>query len=177
MSRDRLLLALERLRSSDWARFERFASAFLAAEFDDLRTTAAPSGDEGRDSELFSPLGEPSIALQYSVAEGWREKIRKTVKRVSATLPEVRVLLYATNQQVGADADSIKKDMRKEHGLSVDVRDRQWFVDRVLGDTRREAAAEELARYVVDPLLASRGLQLRAASPLTTPETVAASHI
>lgn len=51
----RLELALERLQPSDWNRFERLSSAFLASEFDDIRTVASPSGDDGRDAvEILS---------------------------------------------------------------------------------------------------------------------------
>lgn len=52
MNSRRLELALKELQSSDWRLFEKLCSAFLSSEFDDLRTTASPSGDEGRDAEL-----------------------------------------------------------------------------------------------------------------------------
>ena len=69
-------LALERMEHSDWAYFEQVCSAFLVPDFPNLRTMAQPSGDGGRDSEIFSPEGKPSIAAQYSVAADWRAKIR-----------------------------------------------------------------------------------------------------
>lgn len=47
MISNRLELSLERLKSSDWNRFERLSSAFLADEFDDIRTVASASGDGG----------------------------------------------------------------------------------------------------------------------------------
>lgn len=53
MSEKRLQLALERLSFSDWERFERFASEFLAAEMPDLRTVAGPSGDGGGTLNYF----------------------------------------------------------------------------------------------------------------------------
>ena len=80
-TRPRLEFALERLQPSDWHRFERLSSAFLANEFDSLRTVASSSGDDGRDAELFSPLSEPRVAVQYSIAADWNAKITATVTR------------------------------------------------------------------------------------------------
>lgn len=170
----RLELALERLQSSDWGRFERVASAFLACEFDDLRTVANPGGDEGRDAELFSPLAEPTVVIQYSIATDWRAKINKTVRRLQETIPGALVLVYATNQVVGAEWDTLKKALRTKHGLSLDIRDRNWFVERVLGSAAKQCAAEELATAIVDPYLSSAGVGPYVQSELSSPEAVAA---
>lgn len=174
MITNRLQLALERLQPSDWHRFEKLASAFLASEFDSLRTTASASGDDGRDSELFAPATEPKVLLQYSVSADWARKIRLTVQRIRQTFPDTLVLIFVSNQVIGAGADSIKREVRKEHGLSLDVRDRSWFVERVLGSPEREGAAEELAQAIVDPFLASAGVTSHAPSDLSSPEAIAA---
>lgn len=170
----RLQLALDRLEPSDWGRFERIASAFLASEFDELRTVANPGGDEGRDAELFSPLVEPTVVVQYSVAQDWKAKIQKTVKRLNETIPGALVLIYATNQVVGAKCDDLKKTLRTNHGLTLDVRDRSWFVERVLHSAVRQQAAEELAIAIVDPFLSSAGVGPHVQSELSSPEAVAA---
>lgn len=158
MITDRLKLALERLQVSDWHRFERLASAFLASEFDDLRTTASPSGDEGRDSELFAPPGEPTVLLQYSIASDWAGKTNRTTRRIQETFPGALVLVFVSNQMIGAAADPIKRRLRQDYGLSLDVRDRTWFLDQVLGSPAREKASEELAHAIVDPYLAAAGV-------------------
>ena len=174
MITNRLQLALERLHPSDWHRFERLASAFLASEFDGLRTTASPAGDEGRDAELFVYATEPKILLQYSVATDWGGKIRQTVRRIHETFPGALALVFVSNQVIGASADRIKREVRKDNGLSLDVRDRNWFVERVLGSPSREKAAEELAQAIVDPYLASTGVTVYAPSVLSAPEAIAA---
>jgi len=174
MVTNRLSLALERLEPGDWSRFEKLASVFLASEFDDLRTTATPSGDAGRDGELFSPVAEPSVVLQYSVATSWQRKIEDTLRRLKKTLPDIRVLVFLSNQVIGAAADKIKQKARKDYGVSLDIRDRSWFLDRVLGSIACERAAEELARIVVDPYLASVGVGPHTPSELSSPETIAA---
>ncbi|MFN7971247.1 MAG: hypothetical protein U0166_02705 [Acidobacteriota bacterium] len=169
----RLRLALELLRPSDWERFERLASSFLAAEFDDLRTVAAPSGDEGRDSELFSPGTEPSVVLQYSVAGDWTSKIRLTAARLAKTLPDARILVYLSNQAIAAAADDLKRELRK-NGVALDVRDKSWFLDRVNGSRASERAGEELAVAIVDPYLTDKGISHHPPAQLTSPEAVAA---
>lgn len=174
MITNRLQLALERIQPSDWNRFEKFASAFLVTEFDDLRTVASASGDGGRDSELFSPSGEPKVLLQYSVASDWSAKIYRTVKRIQTTFPDALVLVFVSNQEIGASADSVKRRLRENHSLSLDVRDRNWFVERVLQSPANERAAEELSRVIVDPYLANSGVTSHAPSDLSSPEAIAA---
>ena len=147
MISNRLELALERLQPSDWNRFERLASVFLATEFDELRTVASPSGDEGRDAELFSTASEPNVVIQYSVSADWRGKINATARRLNKTIPNALILIYITNQVIGAGSDSLKKTLRAKQGLTLDIRDRHWFLERVFESTGRQQAAEELARH------------------------------
>lgn len=152
-TKKRFECALERLKSSDWARFEELASEFLASEFTKLRTTASPSGDGGRDSELFSPEGSPKILFQYSVSKDWDTKIKKTVSRISTAFPEAGYLIYVTNQVIGASADKLKKLIREKNGLILDIFDRSWFVERTMSNDQRISIAEKLAKEFVDPLL------------------------
>ena len=69
MNRKLFELALDKTRSSDWEYFEELSSGFLASELTSLRTMASPSGDGGRDSELFSSDGNTYVAVQYSVSK------------------------------------------------------------------------------------------------------------
>lgn len=174
MKRERLDLALERLKGSQWGRFEEFASEFLSGEFPNLRTVASPSGDQGRDAELFSEADNSSVLLQYSVRADWESKIRETAERLSETLPEAQVLIYATNQIVGANGDSLRKQLREEHRLHLDIRDRNWFLERRNSGAQQEGAAESLAEDIVDPYLASREIIDDKPSALTNPELRAA---
>ena len=164
----RLELALEQLKVR-WERFEKFASEFLAVEFPDLRTVASASGDSGRDAELFAPVSDPTQVLQYSVTKDWAAKIRGTARRISETLPAVRLLIYVTSQGIGAKADNLKKEMRAGYQLFLDVRDRSYFLERYRFDHRTEAAAESLATDIVDPYLASKGV-------LSQPNAIFASY-
>jgi len=170
----RLELALERMQSSDWQRFEKIASIFLSSEFDELRTVASQSGDGGRDAELYSSTGEPSVVIQYSVAVDWRGKINATVKRLRETMPNVHTLLYLTNQVVGANCDELRKALRSKYGLSLDIRDRRWFIERVSKTMANQQAAEELACIIVDPYLNFAGVGPYVQAELSSPEAIAA---
>lgn len=174
LHRKRLELALEQVAPSDWARFEEFASAFLTSEFSNLRSVASPSGDEGRDAELYSPDGEPSVVLQYSVTSKWENKIRDTAKKVNKNLSDARQLLYVTNRKIGARADTLKKELRQKYGLSLDVRDQSFFLDRFEGDGHRETVAANFSRYIVDPFLESKEIIEKKAQALTPGENRAA---
>jgi hypothetical protein len=174
MKPQRFELALERLQPAQWKRFEELASEFLSSEFPNLRTMASASGDRGRDAELFSPQDDPSVLLQYSVAEDWETKIVKTVERIKPEFPEVTVLIYATNQIIGAKADKLKSALRKDANIYLDIRDRNWFVERLHSSQQCEAAAERVAQDIVDPYLASREVVTCKATALTSLETRAA---
>ena len=174
MQRERLQLALERLRPEQWKLFEEFASAFLSAQYPNLRTVASQSGDQGRDAELFSYDGPIQTIFQYSVSQDWKNKIRKTAKRISETRPETRILIYVTNQSILSSADPIKNEILKMYGLLLDIHDAAWFLDRFNGDEHRESVSEDLATKIVDPYLVSKGVLQHSAPALTTTESQAA---
>ncbi|MDO9028250.1 MAG: hypothetical protein Q7U68_05245, partial [Candidatus Roizmanbacteria bacterium] len=157
-NRNRFELALERLKSNDWARFESLASEFLSSEYPSLRTVANPSGDGGRDSELFSSDASPKILFQYSVSTDWGTKIKQTAARINSTFPNAMMLIYVTNQQIGAKGDDIKKKILKDNDLILDIRDKAWFLDRMDSNESRQIAAERLAEEIVDALLKDRNI-------------------
>jgi hypothetical protein len=174
MTRQRLQLALERLASTDWRRLEIFASEFLVSEFPDLRTTAGPSGDGGRDAEIITFRDQPIHALQYSVTPKWSAKIRATAVRLRETNPAIQILTYVTNVQIGADADELKNELKRDYKIFLDIRDKSYFLDRFGASPGTERAAEALARDLVDPLLAETGVIKKSAGVLTGEEAKAA---
>jgi predicted nucleic-acid-binding protein len=166
-------MALDRLESSDWAHFEQLCSSFLISEFANLRTMAHPSGDGGRDSELFSPENQPFISAQYSVAADWKTKIRKTAKRLKSTFSDLRILVYMSNRQIGGQADELKRELL-DQSVALDIRDRSWFLERVDTDEIRENAALELIDRIARPYLEGEDLINKRSSPLTSGEAKAA---
>ena len=161
--------ALDQLEPTDWERFERLCNAFFASELGELyRSTASTSGDGGRDAELFSPVGRAGIVLQFSIQSDWRSKIRETIKRLKEKAGKVPVLIFATNQRIGALADDLKAELRGKPLL--DIRDRDWFLARANFDENRSQAAQELYDAVVAPTLDFDGGR-RTAGDLTSEES------
>lgn len=166
-------LALEKLRPSDWEHFEELSSKFLASDFVDLRTMASPSGDGGRDSELFSSDGLPRIAAQYSVASDWNSKINNTIKRLQECHPNISILIYLTNQVIGAKSDAKKTQCLKQ-GITLDIRDRNWFLERYEADDSKYSAAETLVDIIARPYLESEEVISRKRAVLNSQEAKAA---
>lgn len=95
--------------------------------------------------------------MQYSVQETWKSKISGTLKRLKITFPDVNVLVFLSSREIGAQGDELVTKLRKE-GVHLDIRDRSWFLDRLNTDDQRSAAATELARAIVDPILTEKGI-------------------
>jgi len=173
MNRKIFELALERTRSSDWEYFEELSSNFLASEFDSLRTMASPSGDGGRDSELFSPDGVTHVAVQYSVTKDWDAKIRKTLKKLLENFSDIKVLIYTTNQIIGAKGDSIKQKCLID-GISLDIRDQNWFLERFELDDTKYSAAHTIVNIIAKPYLENEKIIEKSRPSLTSIESKAA---
>lgn len=171
MTQSRLELALSLIEGTDWRAFEKYAAEFLSVEYPTMRTTATASGDGGRDAELYIPHEEPTTAVQVSIRQDWEPKIKETVKRLSQTFPDVTELIYVTNQTIGAAADSLKGSLRRDSRISLDVRDRQWFVERKDSHPQRAVASERLAEQFVDPLLSRSGMAPKTAPRLSRDES------
>lgn len=152
MNTRRLELALKELKPDQWGSFERFASAFLQFDYPELRSVAAYSGDLGRDSELFSPDGDPAVLIQYSLRADWKTKISQTAKRIQENFSNAVILIYATNQKIGADADEIKKEIRTNRKLVLDIHDGSWFIDRAASSPEREKVSEALFEEIIGDL-------------------------
>lgn len=174
MKTQRFEFALERLQPGDWARFEQFASQYLVYDYGNIRSVATASGDLGRDSEIFSPEGDPLLLMQYSVSKNWEAKIKKTAERIRVNFPDATILVYVTNQQIGALADSLKKEIRKDFKLVLDLHDRKWFLDRMYEPEARVKIAELLAQDIVDPYLSGKEIVDSKALALTEYESKAA---
>lgn len=173
MNRKIFELALEELRPSDWEHFEELSSSFLASEFPELRTMASPSGDGGRDSELYSPDGVTHIATQYSVSAGWEAKVNRTIKRLSENFSEIKVLIYLTNQLIGANGDKLKQNCLKS-GVSLDIRDKSWFLERYEQNDIKYAAASRLVDIIAKPILEGESIIEKSRPSLTSLESKAA---
>lgn len=178
VSRERLELALSKIPPAAWEDFEQFASEFLIADFPHLRTMARLAGDAGRDADIFDVAPAGGIKLQYSVTVGWRSKILSTVYRLKDFKPKPTHLIYVTNQQIGPEADDLKRDILAGHNILLDVRDRSYFLDRRDHTIAARAASEVIEGKFVAPLLTSHGIAHSIAPALTAEEErIAFLHI
>jgi hypothetical protein len=166
-------LALDRIQPHDWEIFEELSSSFLVSEFSQLRTMAHPAGDGGRDSELFQCESKSFIAFQYSVSSDWKSKIRRTVVRITDNFKDIRIIIYLTNQQIGGQADELKREIL-EKGISLDIRDKNWFLERALLGDERLFAAERIIDKIARPYLVDEKIISKESSPLTSNEAKAA---
>ena len=169
LKRERFEFALNNIKHSQWQEFEILASSFLASEYTNLRTLASPSGDGGRDSEIFSDSGSPVVVFQYSVTEHWERKIKATDRTLSDNFNNVSVLRYITNQSIGARADKLKSELLKS-GRVLDICDQSWFLERMSTDANRSQAAKEFCDKIADPILADKGLIERQSTRLSSDE-------
>jgi hypothetical protein len=166
MSSNQLRFALEKLSSGDWETFERFCSKFLVPEFPSLRTTATPSGDMGRDAELYINDSEPLTCLQYSVSQDWKTKIEHTVDSIVRNKPECSFLIYCTSQQIGAKGDKLK-NITRQNKINLDIRDREWFCEREDSYPERQSAANELCDSILPEFLSSKQLANATGTPIS----------
>lgn len=173
MNRNQFELALNQVKASDWAHFEALCSKFLASEHPSMRTMASPSGDGGRDSELLSPDGGTYICAQYSVAKDWEEKISRTKTRLSDNFKEVKILIYLSNKEIGAKGDKIKSQLLK-NGIFLDIRDKNWFLDRYKNDEQKKDGAEEFFEKIGRPYLEGQDVIVTKQSALSNQEAKAA---
>ncbi|WP_167467953.1 hypothetical protein [Arthrobacter oryzae] len=119
----------------------------------------------------------PRVAFQYSVTANWKTKITSTLDTLQKNCPSVSTMIYVTNQVIGPAADELKEESRRDRNITVDIRDRSWFVDRESSHPQRRVASEELAKRFVDPLLSKRGVIDRTATLTADESKVAVLHL
>jgi len=134
---------------------------------------ASPSGDGGRDSQLYGPDGENIVCAQYSVTESWEAKIRKTQKRLIENFKNVKILIYMSNQEIGARGDKVKSELQKE-GVFLDIRDKNWFLDRFGADEQKVSGAEEFFERIGRPYLEGQQIIVTKRAALSNQEAKAA---
>jgi hypothetical protein len=173
MNRSQFELSLSHTKPSDWAHFESLCSGFLASDHPSMRTMASPSGDGGRDSQLYNPDGQNIVCAQYSVTESWDTKIKNTKKRLLENFKDVKILIYMSNQEIGAKGDSVKSELQKE-GIFLDIRDKNWFLDRFNADEHKASSAEEFFERIGRPYLEGQQVISTKRAALSNQESKAA---
>ena len=91
-----------------------------------------------------------------SSASKARTKVLATIaklKKNNNLLPEIFV--YCTSDNVGTDLDETKKELRRDHKVTLDVCDAAWFVARHKTSLNRAAISEVFARETLEPFVRS----------------------
>jgi hypothetical protein len=153
VSYDRFKFALTNIEGAQWRLFETLANVFLSDDYPSLRPLASASGDDGMDANLFRPDDEPQTVLQFSVRKDYANKVRETCRRLEETQPGTSVLIYCTNQEIGAAANALRKTIREDFKIFLDVRDREWFLTQRNASAKVTAEAEVFCERVADPQL------------------------
>jgi hypothetical protein len=148
---ERLGVALDQIKPTDGALWETFANTFLASEFPQLRPVGGMH-DEGRDAFLYEPDGEPGVYIQHSTQETFETKIRNTLQTLQNNGFQPKQLIYCSPRDIIKESDDIKRELRLK-GVSLDLRDRTYFLTFRNQSAGRLAASEDLAKKLVDPLL------------------------
>lgn len=89
----------------------------------------------------------------FSAKEDWRTKAKDDVAKIVATGRGYACVVFITNQFARAkDRAALEDALTKEHGVRVTIHDRQWILDRIIDEGRRDLAFNYLnvGREVVD---------------------------
>jgi len=161
-------VALDQIKPTDGALWEMFANCFLASEFSQLRPVGGVH-DAGRDAYLYEPDGEPGVYIQHSIQETFETKIRATVAVLRKNGFDPKQLIYCSSRDIIKKSEDLKRELRKM-GVALDIRDRNYFITFRNQSSGRVAASEDLAKKLVDPLLAGSAVTASIPHALTEGE-------
>ncbi len=137
--------------------FERYANAFLVDDYPELRPLGGKK-DGGMDARVYkNETGKTELVVQSCVspANRARAKILDTIKKLTDNMPEV--LIYCTSAVVGTALDETKRELRKNHKITLEICDAAWFTQRQRTSGNRAALSEQYAEEVLAPFI--KGLQ------------------
>lgn len=132
---DTVAVALDALE--DPYAFERVATSVLLDEFPHLEWTGGRR-DLGRDAvEVDGLLGDVHLIVQYSIAERWKDKLRRELRRYE-TDPEMprRYVFVSSQQTYEADREALVQEARDDYGVHLAIRGRGWLEPRLEGPHR-----------------------------------------
>jgi hypothetical protein len=176
MDDKRLAFALDLLRPSDGFEFEEFVNRFLAPEIPGLRPVAGMH-DGARDAFIYEVDWSPWVFVQSSLRKDWDRKIVETTAALRKNGHQLRELIYCTSLDIQRHADVLRKSLRAE-GVSLDIRDRNYFTAFLNTDVARVRAGETLANRFAEPILARHKIVTALELPLSgEEERLAAAYL
>ena len=137
--------------------FERYANAFLVDDYPELQPLGGKK-DKGMDARVYNnETGKTELVVQSCVspAPTARTKVLVTIKKLTDNMPEM--LIYCTSAVVGTALDETKRELRKNHKITLEICDASWFTQRQRTSTNRASLSERYAEEVLAPFI--KGLQ------------------
>ncbi|NNB56175.1 hypothetical protein [Pseudomonas fragi] len=137
--------------------FERFANAFLTDDYPELQALGAKK-DGGMDAYIYSEQDKIELVVQscISPADKARTKVLDTVKKLILNkrgLPHT--LVYCTTAMISTKLDITKKELRTNHKIILDVRDKAWFIQRNKTSEHRIRLVEDYCSILLAPFYES----------------------
>src|ERR1051325_4308356 len=157
ISNERLSFAFDQLTPEDGGEFERFVNSFLILEIPSLRPVAGMH-DGAMDAFVYQVGEEIYVFLQSSVTKDWSGKINRTITALIENGNKVRELIYCTNQPIIQKTAILRTELR-QRGISLDVRDRSYFLASANATDKQTSVCEEFAKKFVNPILAAKRIE------------------
>lgn len=132
--------------------FERFANSFLLSDYPELEGLGGKQ-DKGMDARVVvSESGQNQIVFQSCVSPRNRaaSKIEATLEKLTDNMP--LTLVYSSSATIGVSLDDTKRKLRQSSGVTLEVRDATWFIERSMTNSDRMRLSEAYALEILRPL-------------------------
>ena len=142
---DKLEKAFDLTKEEHAEAFERYANAFLVDDYPELQPLGGKK-DGGMDARVYNnEAGKTELVVQSCVSPATtaRTKVLGTIKKLKDNMPEV--LIYSTPAVVATALDETKRELRKEHKVTLEVYHAPWFTQRQRTSTNRLSLSERYA--------------------------------
>ena len=150
---EKLKNAFDLTREEHAGAFERYANAFLVDDYPELEALGGKK-DGGMDARVYSnETGKTELVVQSCVSPETtaRTKVLATIKKLTDNLPDT--LIYCTSAVVGTALDETKRELRKNHKVTLEICDASWFTQRQRTSDNRLSYSEQYAKEVLAPIL------------------------
>lgn len=134
--------------------FERFANAFLIPDYPELEILGGKQ-DKAMDARIVEDGRKVVLVVQTCVspATGARTKVLKTVRELIKYRNLPPTLVYCTPATIKLALDETKTELRRDHGLMLEVHDAPWFCARENFPTSRSVISHDYAQAIFEPVL------------------------
>jgi hypothetical protein len=152
----KLELALSLTQELHHKAFENFANSFIAVDYPELKALGGKH-DGGIDGLIVSDAdGRVKLVVQSCVSptKQARSKILNTVHKLEKSKRLPQTLVYCTSAVIGESLDDLKRDLRSDKNIHLEIHDAKYFVTRGLSKGRGPLC-EKYASEIIAPITAT----------------------